>query len=199
VTDANWLEQVRRQGIQHGGPDFGIPAYIEQCAEDMSHVLEHGRQGYGVRSASHSERETYPVFGAQTLEELAEILGYEGEAAERFLRSIERYNALCRSGKDRDFGKDPKTLLPIETPPFYGFRENNTRRGTATPTPPKGLATDNRLCVLNTDGNPIRGLYAAGNCLGGRYAVNYPTPMGGNMIGMAMTHGRWLGKQLTGQ
>lgn len=40
----------------------------------------------------------------------------------------------------------------------------------------------------------IKGLYAAGNCLGQRYGVGYSTPSAGNSIGMAMTHGRVAGK-----
>ena len=61
------------------------------------------------------------VFAANTLDELATLLGYEGEAAQRFVESIEHYNELCHSvDGDTDFGKDSAYMLPIETPPFYG-------------------------------------------------------------------------------
>ena len=39
---------------------------------------------------------------ADTLDELADKLGYEGEYKENFLKSIERYNELCEKGVDLD-------------------------------------------------------------------------------------------------
>ena len=42
---------------------------------------------------------------ADTLDELADKLGFEGEYKENFLKSIERYNELCDKGVDLDFGK----------------------------------------------------------------------------------------------
>ena len=55
-----------------------------------------------------------------------------------------------------------------------------------------GLITDETQNVLRKDDwTPIKGLYAAGNCLGGRYGFGYSTPFAGNSIGMALTHG-WL-------
>jgi predicted oxidoreductase len=62
--------------------------------------------------------------------------------------------------------------------------------------PLAGLVTDNHLNVVDSNKDPIAGLYAAGNCLGGRYGYFYPTPIAGNYIGQAMTHGRVLGKLL---
>jgi predicted oxidoreductase len=57
-----------------------------------------------------------------------------------------------------------------------------------------GLETDNDMNVLDNEGKSIEGLYAVGNCLGGRYVVAYATPVAGNSIGMVMTHGMLLGE-----
>jgi len=57
-----------------------------------------------------------------------------------------------------------------------------------------GLVTDGNLNVVDGKLTPIKGLYAAGNCLGQRYGNGYSTPTAGNSIGMAMTHGRVAGK-----
>ena len=62
-----------------------------------------------------------------------------------------------------------------------------------------GLETNGDLQVVNQNYEPIPGLYAAGNTLGGRYGLQYTTPFAGNSIGMAMTHGRVAGKLITGQ
>ena len=200
VFDSNWMEYLKVNGIQHGMPDMAMTAYLEQAAEDISHVVEHGAEGYDVRNLSASERETGHMWGANTLPELADHLGYTGEDKARWLKSIERYNELCRAGFDEDYGKDKKALIPIEKPPFYAGRVMNAKAsGDSDAMCPSGLATDNSMNVTDADGNVIPGLYVAGNTLGGRYFLYYPTPSGGNMIGMAMTHGRVLGKLLTDQ
>ena len=133
--------------------------------------------------------------GANTLEELATLLGYEGDAAAEFLKSIEHYNELCKSSNgDTDFGKDAAYMIPIETPPFYGGKGQLSHSSSPMMVTLSGLVTDETQNVLTTDWKPIKGLYAAGNCLGGRYGFGYSTPMAGNSVGMAMTHG-WLAGQ----
>lgn len=200
VTDSKYFEQLERGGIQHGMPDFGMPAYAQQLQEDMSHVLEMGAEGYGVRDMAFSARAAaFPVYGAKDLETLADYIGYKGEQKANFLASIERYNEMCYTGRDIDFQKDVNTLLPIDKPPYYAtyiIKEHNKNTLSAPSQPPRALLTNEDLCVLDEYFDPIEGLYAAGNTLGGRYGMFYPTPCGGNWIGMAMTHGRLIGKQL---
>jgi succinate dehydrogenase/fumarate reductase flavoprotein subunit len=48
----------------------------------------------------------------------------------------------------------------------------------------------------NEDDDPIPGLYATGNCSGGRYSTDYITPISGNSIGWAFTMGRIAGKHI---
>jgi hypothetical protein len=136
------------------------------------------------------------VFAANTLDELADYLGYSGDAKQAFLASIAHYNELCNSADgDTDYGKDKEFMIPIDTPPFIG----GTAGGGFGPSVPhssmpmmvtmSGLITDKSQNVLNTDWEPIKGLYACGNCLGGRYGMGYNTPFAGNSVGMAITHG----------
>jgi succinate dehydrogenase/fumarate reductase flavoprotein subunit len=134
------------------------------------------------------------VYGANTLEDLAGYLGYAGECGQNFVKTIEHYNTLCQKGVDSDFGKDARAMIPIDEPPFYGCAYEND--GTMTPilSTVAGILTDNRLRALDKDGNPIKGLFAAGNTLGGRYGLGYSTPFAGNSIGMALTHGWLAGK-----
>lgn len=230
VMDSKWPLQIRKVGLQHCNPDFGRPEYIQQHTEDMSHVLEAGAAGYAVRNMTSSEREKGLVYGAETLDKLADILGYKGTAKANWLHSIERYNQMCRAGVDSDFAKDPQTLFTIEDPPFYATKDDgrmgfvdasgapivpgrprgNTKgplgeedempmmfgRGPRHHSALAGLVTDKKLNVVDSNNEPIPGLYAAGNCLGGRYGYFYPTPLAGNYIGQAMTHGRVVGKLL---
>ena len=163
----------------------------------MAKVELGSAEGTEVVGANLAERKMMKgtVFGANTLEELAALLGYEGEAAEEFLKSVERYNELCKSADgDIDFGKDAAYMVPIETPPFYGGKGQLSHSSNPAMVTLSGLVTDETQNVLTTDWKPIKGLYAAGNCLGGRYGFGYSTPMAGNSVGMAMTHG-WLAGQ----
>ena len=203
VTDRKWLEELKTLGLQHGNADFGMQIYIDQVIEDMSHVVEHGREGYGIRSGGLSEREQSKMYGAETLEELCDIFGYEGEARENFFKSIERYNEMCRNGKDEDFGKDKECLFTVDEGPFYGVfsvsapggewvRQEQISNGV------NGLATDDELHVTDGDNEPIPGLWCAGANLGYMHSVFYSTPCGGNYIGMAATLGRQLGFAIAG-
>ncbi len=193
VFDRNWQKICERNSVNHGNPDYGVPAFIAQATEDMARVAGAGKAGSPVRSMAITERMGGTVYGTDSLSALADILGYEGKKKETFLASIDRYNELCQSGVDEDFGKARDVMIPVAEAPFYGYKSDNKRAsvGLVTLT---GLVTDNDFNVLDDEGHGIPGLYAVGNCLGGRYAVAYATPVAGNSIGMAMTHGMLAGE-----
>ena len=134
------------------------------------------------------------LVAADTLEELAEKLGYQGEAARQMVQSVLRYNELCHAGRDEDFGKDPSLLWPVENPPFFGYtgRKNGGNIMVTT----GGLLTDENQNVLGQDLEPIPGLYATGNCCGGRFGLQYSTPVSGISIGIAQTLGMLAGEHL---
>lgn len=195
IMDRDWLKIVRRDSVNHGNPDFGQPAFIAQATEDMKRVLAAGKEGYDVRSMAITERMGSKVYGANSLAELADILGYSGADKERFLASIARYNELCAKGVDSDFGKQKDVMIPVKNGPFYATKGDNTRVSVGLVTL-AGLVTDNDFNVLDKKGEGIKGLYAVGNCLGRRYANAYATPVAGNSIGMAMTHGMLAGEMV---
>jgi hypothetical protein len=191
VTDRKYMQSVVIAGLEHGGPNFGRKEWLEDMQEDMAKVLGAGAKGYPVRGLMVAERSGATVFGANTLEELAGYLGYKGELVKTFVESIKRYNDLCHKGVDSDFGKDTKAMIPVNDPPFYGCAGITFAPAGFGLATLAGLITDTKLRVLNKSGTPIKGLYVAGNTLGGRYGLGYSTPFAGNSIGMAMTHG-WL-------
>ena len=59
-------------------------------------------------------------FKADTIEELADKLGFTGEAKDTFLATVDRYNELYDKQNDEDFGKPAYRLSAIRTAPFYG-------------------------------------------------------------------------------
>lgn len=134
------------------------------------------------------------IFKARTIEQLARKIDVDPDALGRTIASM---NAYARTGidpefhrgesaYDRNFG-DPAVmpnpcLGPIEKPPFYAIPINLGDAGTKG-----GLKADARARVLDIEGNPIPGLYAAGNAAGSPFGNCYPGA--GGTIGPAMVFG----------
>jgi hypothetical protein len=135
------------------------------------------------------------VLCANTIEELAAMIGYPADVIPTVVESVKRYNMLCHAGVDYDFGKRAEAMIPVEEGPFYACVGGVGGGGAGVSmVTMSGVMTDNRLNVLDINGNPIPGLYTCGNSLGGRYGTGYNTPCAGNSIGMAGTHGRLAGQ-----
>ncbi len=99
------------------------------------------------------------VYKADTLEELAELTGMDPDT---FVAQVERFNGFVEAGKDEDMGQT--TLIPITEGPYYAIDIKTSTMGTIG-----GLKTTDDNQVLNTDGNAIAGLYAAGEIINGKY------------------------------
>lgn len=196
VWDANWREELEYQSPDHGNVDVSYYK-LERMVEEMNALIVTGAAGGIVHDTFTIEGAPHKTYSADTLDELAGHIGYKDEAKEKFLATIERYNELARKGKDEDFGKDPRLMHPLETPPFYGFYSRNDRGSFALVTL-AGLMIDKHQNVLDENDEPIPGLFATGNSSGGRYAMQYCTPIAGNSIGIAMTLGRIAGKHIAG-
>lgn len=110
-----------------------------------------------------------------TIDEMIEGCGFDPDV---FNETIKRYNYLCERGEDIDCYKDAKWLTSIDKPPYYaaqwGVMITSTRCG---------LKTDEHGRVMDTHGDIIPGLYAAGNNGGNFYGITYPATMGGTGIG----------------
>ena len=79
---------------------------------------------------------------------------------------------------------------PIATPPFYAIKARDMVLRTAA-----GLAIDTALRVLDGTGQPIPGLYAAGEIIGGG-TLSGDGYVGGMSVTPALGFGRWLGETL---
>ena len=75
--------------------------------------------------------------------------------------TVNRYNSFVTAGKDADF-KKPTPLYKIEKPPFYAAWTTPILHDTHT-----GLRTNTDAQVIDTRGEIIAGLYAAGETQGG--------------------------------
>jgi len=194
VTDSKWLLSVCNGGVEHGGPNAGRPQYYADMIEGMN-AIQAGPDGGKVKNCTIAERGYTTVYRGDTLEELAGYLGVPDAVLPTWLASIERYNGMCASGVDTDYGKKAVALIPVNEGPFYGITSTaGSKRGNPGLVTLNGVTTDKYQNVLDKNYNNITGLYAAGNTLGGRYGTGYATPCAGNSIGMAVTHGRVAGK-----
>jgi fumarate reductase flavoprotein subunit len=124
------------------------------------------------------------IVKADTLDELAEMLGIPAKSLKN---TIQRYNEGVAEGEDPDFGRtslvDGKgALAPIERAPFYGHATTVAMLGTYC-----GLKTDGALNVVDVFEEPIEGLYAAGEVLGGFHGHG---EIPGAALGKAIIFGR---------
>ena len=122
------------------------------------------------------------AFMADTLEELADKLGFEGEAKDTFLKTVERYNELFDAQEDSDFGKPAYRLSSLRTAPFYGYW-----LGACLLTTEQGILCNDKAQVKNTEGGVIENLYVCGDNAGGFFYNNYPCVMPGIAMGRNMT------------
>lgn len=134
------------------------------------------------------------IFRAPTLHELAAKIDLDGTKLEA---TVGKMNQYAKTGVDPEFGRggnaydvnfgDPKLtpnpcLGPIGKAPFYAVPVNLGDLGTKG-----GLKCDAQARVLDGKGEPIAGLYAAGNASGSPFGNAYPGA--GGTIGPAMVFG----------
>jgi 3-oxosteroid 1-dehydrogenase len=121
-------------------------------------------------------------------------------------QTIENFNKNAKIGKDPEFlrGDDPydcyygdpkvkpnPTLRALDKGPFYAFPVYPGDIGTNG-----GLVIDENARVLGKDGNPIPGLYAAGNTTAS--VMGYSYPAAGATLGPAMTFGYLAARHMVG-
>jgi 3-oxosteroid 1-dehydrogenase len=137
---------------------------------------------------------------APTLAELAAAIDLPKHVLED---TVARWNANVEAGDDVDFGRgrsahdrwwgDPKrdgvaaTLGRLEQGPFYAAQVHCGALGTKG-----GPRTDHDARVLDLDGHPIPGLYAAGNVMGSVMGMTYGGA--GGTLGPGMVFGYLAGR-----
>ena len=133
------------------------------------------------------------LFVCDTIEELADKLGFTGEAKDTFLATVERYNELYDKQNDEDFGKPAYRLSAIRTAPFYGCW-----LGASLLTTEQGIAINEKGQALDNDNKPMPGLYVTGDMSGSFFANNYPCLMAGVAMGRTLTYAIKAIKQMGG-
>ena len=122
------------------------------------------------------------AFKADTLEDLADQIGVN---ADNLVAAVEKFNEHVESGQPDEFGR---TLYQwrMDTPPYYAGARKPTVHHTMG-----GIEINTETQVLDTSGNIIPGLYAAGEVTGGIHGTNR---LGGNALADINTFGRIAGR-----
>lgn len=136
--------------------------------ESMKEILETGKYGW---------------VKADTLEELAENLDVPYENLQQ---TVDHYNQLVEEGANEDeFGRELFTNK-IQKGPWVAVPRTPSLHHTMG-----GLKIDEGAHVLDKDGNPIPGLFAAGEVTGGIHGANR---VGGNAVVDLVVFGRIAGQ-----
>ena len=167
------------------GEDFMPYTYAKMgsIVQDQPHRLAF--QIFDQKGLPYLERlyyaTTVPVEG-DTIKELADHLGLDAERLERVVeeynRSIDEsveFNPWIMDGKATQGLAPPKTnwAFKLDTPPYVGYPVTGGLTFTFG-----GVQIDRRGRVIDTEDNPIPGLYAAGEVTGGFFYFNYPGASG---------------------
>ena len=175
ISDANMLEDAKRFHT------------IGCSAGTRKNTME------GLEKTFASAEEKGCFFRADTIEELADKMGFTGDAKDTFLATVERYNELYDKQNDEDFGKPAYRLSAIRTAPFYGYW-----LGASLLTTEQGIAINEKGQALDTNNQPMPGLYITGDMSGSFFANNYPCLMAGVAMGRTLTFAMKAVKQMAG-
>lgn len=141
------------------------------------------REGFTKKVNEYTRSLAYSglLVGASTLEELATKIGLPPD---NLRKAVDDYNAGQEIGSDA-FGRSADAMpVPITTGPFYAVRSDGTAILSFA-----GLLVDDRLQVVHENGDPIPGLYAAGEIIGAGQ-TNGEAFCSGMAAGPAITGGR---------
>ena len=144
-----------------------------------------------------AELEQYEAEGlilkADTIEELAEKMGFTGKDKGTFVSTVARYNELYDQQNDEDFGKPASRLSAIKTAPFYGCW-----LGASLLCSMQGISITENCQAKDDNNEPIPGLYITGDMSGSFFQNNYPCVMGGTACGRTLTFAIKAVKQMAG-
>lgn len=194
VFDSTILDDLQCSPPAHWSFGFGaVKPLLDNILDNMASARKAGATGYVIERPK-PYGGNLKLYAADTLEQLADNVGFKGKVKQNFLDTINRYNKFAAAGRDEDFGKDAQMLHAIDTPPYYANPVKDSQMIGYFLCTLGGLLTDEYQNVLNQKKDPIPGLYATGNCCGRRFGPQYSTPIAGVSIGIAMTLGREVGR-----
>lgn len=180
------------------GADFRNYTYAKYGAEILRQPGAMAFQLFDAKTAPLLRQDEYTAPGvsrheANTLRDLAEEVGLNPDALERTVKEFNEavqpgeFNPAIKDGKSTEGVEPPKSnwSQPLDEPPFLAFAVTCGITFTFG-----GLKIDSGTRVLDRADEPIPGLYAAGELMGGLFYHNYP---GGSGLTSGSVFGRRAG------
>ena len=151
-----------------------------------------------------SEKSAFLIFDQSVRESLAAIENYSqqgllttaGSVSElaqalklpesSFVETMDKYQEYQTTGEDLDFGRNGDEMpRPLTQAPFYAIEVEPVLHHTMG-----GIKINSKAEVVNKSGNPVPGLYAAGEVTGGVHGGNR---LGGNAVADIIVFGQIAG------
>lgn len=191
VSEASALTTNAQLGVNANGERFASEAavYTDALGSDM--IQDGNAPFYYIYDSSDEEItavleagvEANVVLKGETIAELAEAMNVDADTLQA---TYDRYQSLAASGNDEDYGKAADLLVSLDAAPFYAVKFYPTTFGSMG-----GVETDLDGHVLDAEGNPIEGLFAAGE-MSNRYYYNENYVLAAS-LGLYATTGRLTG------
>lgn len=174
VFDENIKEHIiNKQAIgSSGGPMAGVAGGGTQSYDTIDDDIQKQiEKGYAIK--------------ANNLDELAQWIGCDPEVLKE---TIKDYNTSCEKGYDEDLLKPAEYLVALNKSPYYAIRNKLAILLTHGP-----LRVSTEMEVVDTNYDPIPGLYAAGADIGGTENDTY-AHLPAHSSTWSMTSGRIAGE-----
>lgn len=139
-------------------------------------------ESFGAQLDEASAKADSGVFKGSSIEELADAMGVDKTTLKS---TLDGYNQACSAGVDEQFGKDPQYLAALNQGPFYAVNPVLAVFATMG-----GIDIDRQMRVLDTNGQPIPGLYSSGSASCALYKETYCYQVSGGMNAYCCYSGR---------
>jgi len=198
-----WVNAEGKRFVnEFAGAKDSLPALLAQKNMTYWSVFdEAGKRSFGVTLAGWSDFAQIQtvvfdnrdlVKSAATLEDLAQQVGLPPAA---LAETVKSYNRMVEEGRDSEFARFPSSGSPrpqkIEKPPFYAVQFFPITRKSMG-----GVKVDLSCRVLDRQGKPIPGLYAAGEVTGFG-GINGKAALEGTFLGPSIVMGRVAARAIT--
>lgn len=167
-TDELLTRDVVSANILKQAEGFAYLITNEEMREDNASLAGYIEDGYATKS--------------ETIAKLAEALKMDAKNLEN---TMSTYAKAVKAGKDKEFGREHLTQT-LEKGPYYAIKVTPGIHHTMG-----GVKIDTKAHIISTKGQPIKGLYAAGEITGGVHGGNR---IGGNAVADIVVFGRISGQ-----
>jgi len=154
---------------------------ILKQTDKMAYIIVNQQMADEEHSLAGYIKDGYATKG-EDIASLAKEIGVDAATLEQTMAT---YAGYVKNGKDEEFGRQHLTLT-LEEGPFYAIPVTPGIHHTMG-----GIKIDTQAHVLNTEGQAIKGLYAAGEITGGVHGGNR---IGGNAVADIIVYGRIAGQ-----